>query len=83
MGEIKPGLIFPGLEEYSLKEKLGYFITDNANSNDTCVTEIVETLGPDLDANNQRLRGMGYIINLIAKEFLFLAIDQRLLRQMS
>lgn len=63
--------IIPVLEEYSLKEKLGYFITDNASSNDTCVTEIIETLRPDLDANNQRLRCMGHIINLIAKAFLF------------
>lgn len=47
--------ILPVSEEYSLKEKLGYFITDNASSNDTCVTEIIETLRPDLDANNQRL----------------------------
>lgn len=63
--------IIPVLEEYSLKEKLGYFITDNASSNNTCVTEIIETLRPDLDANNQRLRCIGHIINLIAKTFLF------------
>ena len=63
--------ILPVLEEYSLKEKLGYFITDNASSNDTCVTEIVETLRPDLNAGNQRLRCMGHIINLIAKALLF------------
>ena len=36
--------IIPVLEEYSWKEKLGYFITDNASSNDTCVTEIIEIL---------------------------------------
>lgn len=63
--------ILPILEEYSLKEKLGYFITDNASSNDTCVTEIIETLQPDLDAHGRRLRCMGHIINLITKAFLF------------
>ncbi len=63
--------ILPVLDEYSLKEKLGYFIMDNASSNDTCVTEIVETLRPDLNADNQRHRYIGYIINLIAKVILF------------
>ncbi len=54
-----------------MKEKLGYFITDNASSNDTCVTEIIETLRPDLDAHGRRLRCMEHIINLIAKALLF------------
>lgn len=63
--------ILPVLEEYSLKEKLGYFITDNASSNDTCVTEGIETLRPDQDAQNRRLQCLGHIINLIAKVFLF------------
>ena len=54
-----------------MKEKLGYFITDNASYNDTCVTEIIETLRPDLDAHGRRLRCMGHIINLIAKALLF------------
>ncbi len=63
--------ILPVLEEYSLKGNLGFFIPDNASSNDTCVTEIIETLRPDLDAHDGHLRCMGYIINLIAKAFLF------------
>ncbi len=50
---------------------MGYLITDNASSNDNCLTEIVETLRPDLNADNQRLRCIGHIINLIAKAFLF------------
>lgn len=44
--------IVPVLEEYSLKEKLGYFITDNASSNNTCVMEIIETLQLDLNTDN-------------------------------
>lgn len=63
--------ILPILDEYSLKEKLGYFITDNVSSNDTCITEIVETLRPDLNADNQLPWCMSHIINLIAKAFLF------------
>ncbi len=50
---------------------MGYFITDNASSNDTCVTEILETLQPDLNADNEHLPCIGHIISLIAKAFLF------------
>ena len=42
--------ILPVLDEYLLKAKLGYFITDNASSNDTCIAEIIGLIRPDLDA---------------------------------
>ncbi len=32
----------PVIEKYALKEKLGYFITDNASCNDICVTKIID-----------------------------------------
>ncbi len=59
------------MDEYGLKEKLGYFMTDNASSNDTCVAEIIDLIRPDLDLGERRLRCMGHIINLIAKAFIF------------
>lgn len=40
------------LKDYSLKEKLGYFMTDNASLNDTSVMDIVETWRTDLNADN-------------------------------
>ena len=63
--------ILPILDEYLLKAKLGYFITDNATSNDTCITEIIDLIRHDLDAKERRLRCIGHIINLIAKAFIF------------
>ena len=46
-------------------------MTDNASSNDTCVAEMIDLIWPDLDLRERRLWCMGYIINLIAKAFIF------------
>ena len=54
-----------------MKEKLGYFIIDNASFNNICITEIIETLQLDQDIYDKRLWCMGHIINFIAKKFLF------------
>ena len=70
-GKNQAKAILPVLDEYLLKAKLGYFITDNASSNDTCITEIIDLIRPDLDAKERRLRCIGHIINLIAKAFIF------------
>ena len=32
-----------------LKKKLGYFVLDNATSNDTCVEAILREIRPDLE----------------------------------
>ncbi len=70
-GKNQAKAIIPVIDEYGLKEKLGYFMTDNASSKDTCVAEIIDLIRPDLDLGERRLRCMGYIINLIAKAFIF------------
>ena len=70
-GKNQAKAIIPILEEYFLKEKMGYFVKNNTSSNDTCIMEIIETLRSDLNANNQRLRCKCHIVNLIAKAFLF------------
>ena len=70
-GKNQAKAILPVIDEYALKEKLGYFMTDSASSNDTCVAEIIDLIRPDLDPGERRLRCMGHIINLIAKAFIF------------
>lgn len=70
-GKNQAKAIITVIDEYALKEKLGYFITDNASSNDICVAEIIYLIQPDLDLGERRLRCMGHIINLIAKAFIF------------
>ena len=63
--------ILPVIDEYLLKAKLRYFITDNASSNDTCISEIIALIRPDFDSKERRLRCIGYIFNLIVKAFIF------------
>ncbi|KAM4066750.1 transposase-like protein [Hirsutella rhossiliensis] len=57
------------IHEYGLEDCIGYFVTDNAESNDTCL----EDLGVEFGFNKQhrRLRCCGHIINLVARSILF------------
>ncbi|OAQ65646.1 transposase-like protein [Purpureocillium lilacinum] len=57
------------IHEYGFEDRVGYFVTDNAESNDTCL----EDLGIELGFNKQhrRLRCCGHIINLVARSILF------------
>ena len=57
------------LVEYGLEDKLGYFVADNAENNDTCLSELAEEYGFNKD--HRRLRCMGHVINLVARMLLF------------
>jgi hypothetical protein len=60
------------LRFYQLTSNLGYFITNNVTTNDTIIRSILQALLPDIkDLNNRRIRYFIYIINLVAKAFLF------------
>jgi hypothetical protein len=48
---------------------LGWFVLDNAPNNDTTLRELGKTIG--FDVKEKRLRYIGYIFNLIAKQYLF------------
>ncbi len=50
-------------------DNLGYFVLDNATNNDTILIELTKSI--DFDSLKRRLRYMGYILNLIAKQYLF------------
>ena len=52
-------------------DQIGWFVLDNASSNDTCVAEILKGLDIDDTVEHRRLRCLGHIINLAAKSFLF------------
>ncbi len=54
-GKNQAKAILPVFVEYLLKAKLGYFITDNASLNDTCITEIIDLIRLNLDAKERRL----------------------------
>ncbi|XWX00783.1 hypothetical protein V2A60_008804 [Cordyceps javanica] len=57
------------IHEYDLNDRVGYFITDNAKSNDTCLDELAGELG--FKKQHRRLRCCGHIINLVARSILF------------
>lgn len=58
------------VKEYKIKARTGYFVYDNAKSNDTTVDIVVKELYPYLIAKQRkarRLRYFDYIINLCAR----------------
>ncbi|EJP61246.1 transposase-like protein [Beauveria bassiana ARSEF 2860] len=57
------------IHEYNLNSRVEYFITDNAESNDTCLDELAGELG--FKKQHRRLRCCGHIINLVAQSILF------------
>lgn len=57
------------IKEYRIKGKIGYFMLDNASNNESCMKELANRF--NFDPIKRRLRCMGYIINVIAREALF------------
>jgi hypothetical protein len=73
-GENMGSLLIEIIKDYGLEERIGYFITDNAGSNDTCVEYILSTLLPDLsesERKQRRLRCSGHILNLACHSYLY------------
>ncbi|KAJ3453314.1 hypothetical protein MRS44_017561 [Fusarium solani] len=57
------------IHEYGIEEHIGYFVTDNADSNGTCLEDLGIELG--FKKQHRRLRCCGHIINLVARSILF------------
>lgn len=70
-GEVVAEQVVQVIQEYGFEQKLGYFVLDNASSNDTCVEAILGKIRPDLIKKERRLRCIGHIINLAAQAFLY------------
>lgn len=58
------------IKDYRFEDNLGYIVLDNAESNDTACTILLQTLDTGLDKVARRLRCMGHIINLAAQSLL-------------
>ena len=52
------------IKTYKIINKIGYFVLDNARSNDTCISTIIERLNIKDIKEHRRLRYLGYILNL-------------------
>jgi|SRR6266536_525186 len=57
--------------EYEIENRIGYFVLDNINSNNTCVRELLSYIKPNISLKHRRLRCFGHIINLAVKTFLW------------
>ena len=57
------------IDDYDLRDKVSFFVLDNALSNDTAVAILGETLQFDLKV--RRLCCVGHILNLVAQQLLF------------
>jgi hypothetical protein len=64
--------VIPILVAIKVKDRLGFFISDNAASNNTIIRAILGQLRPNIkNPNFKRVRYLGHIINLVIKAFLF------------
>lgn len=74
-GENQATILLQVLGDYGIIGRLGYFVMDNAHSNDTLINIISEALlknhGVDYNPHQHRLRCLGHVINLSAQAFLF------------
>lgn len=70
-GENIAEAVIPILEMYELQGKIGFFITDNASNNNTCITALCGHFLPGVDPETRRLRCLGHVINLAVKSFLY------------
>ena len=62
------------IKDFHIQPKIGYFMLDNATTNEKCVNLIVDRLFlPEQAHFNQfrRLRCIGHILNLVVKGLLF------------
>ena len=69
------------IEDFQINDRLGYFILDNASSNNTMVKEVAKKFrdrGIQFNPLQRRLRCCGHIINLTVQAFLFGKISDNL-----
>ncbi|RKK51753.1 hypothetical protein BFJ69_g17925 [Fusarium oxysporum] len=73
-GENLGSVVLELLKEYDIGgDEIGYFMLDNASSNDTAVGFILKELCPWMDSKqrrHRRLRCLGHIVNLCCQAFL-------------
>ena len=63
-------MLLLALIHFSIKNNnLGYFVLNNATNNNTTLIELTKSI--DFDSLKRRLRYIGHILNLIAKQYLF------------
>jgi len=57
------------IRAFRIDDRIGYFVLDNASNNDATIHKLAEQFG--FIADERRLRCMGHVVNLVAKQLLF------------
>jgi hypothetical protein len=74
-GENMALLIFEVIKEFGFEDNIGYFVMDNADSNDKALEVLNELIqkegGIGFDVKERRIHCLGHIINLVVKHLLF------------
>src|SRR5436189_153017 len=84
-GENMAALLLKVFREYKIGGRIGFFVLDNASSNDVCVDLVLQKLYPEMNAKQRRrrrLRCLGHVINLAAQAFLFGKTSQETLEEL-
>jgi hypothetical protein len=72
-GENQAEVLLAVITEYEIASKVGYLVADNASSNDSAATIVLQRLYPEValkDRQQRRLRCFGHIVNLAAQSLL-------------
>ena len=73
-GENMSKLLMEIIQEFEFTDRLGYFMIDNADSNDTYLKQLIREIFSGVtenDIDKRRLRCWEYVLNFVAKVFLF------------
>lgn len=84
-GENLAIVVLKVIREYRVGRRVGFFMLDNAASNDTCVDAILRALYPMMNGKQRRrrrLRCLGHVINLSAQTFLLGRTAERTLDEL-
>lgn len=73
-GENQARVVLDVLNDFEIRNKLGYMVMDNVGINDTLINAIATSLNDEgvlYNAEHRRLRCNGHVINLAVQAFLF------------
>ncbi len=72
-GENIADVLLQVIKDYKITGRIGYFIADNASTNDTCINAVLQAVYPnmsDKQRKRRRLRCFGHIVNFCAQAFI-------------
>lgn len=84
-GENIAGVLLDIFKDYKISGRIGYFMADNATSNDTCIDLVLQALYPNMSKKQRlrrRLRCFGHIVNLCRQAFIIGRDAEKICREL-